>query len=142
MVKIKSFKNEGEIRLIKTQEEWNQFIKMTQINFPEFKNILKNENLEYHKQNNRFLYGYFYNSRIIGSVGIQIVKQQKLGLLGYLQVLEEFRGKKISKILFNHIKMKLMNNDCYFIYLWVHKSNKNAIGVYKKWISSLNFQLN
>ena len=91
MDKIKSFKNEGEIRLIKTQEEWNQFVEMYKKFFPEFKHILKEENLEYHQKDNRYLLGYFIKDRLIGSVGIQVLKQQKLGLLGYLQVEDEFR---------------------------------------------------
>lgn len=128
-----SSKSDGEIRLIKTQEEWSQFIEMTKINFPEFEDILKNEKLEYHKQESRFLYGYFIDNKVAGSVGIQIEKQQELGLLGYFQVEREYQKKGIGKELYHFVKKKLKQLECRFISLWVNKDNKLAIKIYEKW---------
>ena len=133
MDRIKSFKNEGEIRLIKTDKEWSQFVEMSIKYFPEFKDIIKKEDLKFHQENNRYLFGYFTNDVLIGSIGIQLVKKQKLGLLGYFQVKEEYRKQGIGKRLLWKTRKLLKQYKCKFIYLWVLSNNKQAISIYKKW---------
>lgn len=123
----------GEVRLIKTQDEWHQFIEMTQNNFPEFRNILKNEKLEYHTEEDKSLFGYFINEEIVGSLGFQIIDHQNLGLLGYFQVKKTVRGQGIAKLLFSEVINLLQEKKCRYFSIWVLEYNKEAIKIYEKW---------
>lgn len=133
MDNIKSFKNEVEIRLIKTHEEWNQFVDLTNEIYLSFMGLVDIKDLNYHQQNDRYLYGYFINDKLIGSIGIQIEKRKKLGLIGYLQVKNEFRKQGFAKKLFNRGVKILKENYCNFIYLWVLEENKETINMYIRW---------
>ena len=122
-----------EIRLIESKNDWDQFIEITKINFPEDIKKVEEEGIEYHQQEGCYLFGIFDDDKLLGTIGIKIVTIRSLGIIGYLQVKKEYRNKGIAKKLFLKVKKLALNKECKYLYLAVYAININTISIYKHW---------
>ena len=125
--------HEDDIRSIETEEEWYQFIELTRENFPEDIDKVIQEGLEYHQKDGYYLFGYFKNKRLIGSIGLYIVESKSLGIIGYLQVAQKSRNVGIAHKLYNKIRKLVETKLCRYLYLAVYANNKQAISIYRHW---------
>lgn len=130
---MKNNSQNDKIKIIESEGEWNQFLDIIKENFPKYFDKVKKEGIVYHSSNNNYLYGFFEKGKIIGTIGIRIIPERELGIIGYLQVKKEFRRKGISSKLFNKIRYFSENKKCKYLYLAVHANNRVANKIYKHW---------
>ena len=80
----------------------------------------KNIWIKYSKQKNVFGYCFFYEKKLIGFGSLNFEIKLKKGLMAYLEdivVHREFRGKKIGKLIVDHLIEIAKKENCYKIKL-------------------------
>ena len=80
----------------------------------------KNIWIKYSKQKNVFGYCFFYEKKLIGFGSLNFEMKLKKGLMAYLEdivVHREFRGKKIGKLIVDHLIEIAKKENCYKIKL-------------------------
>ena len=85
------------------------------------KKQVENEGYEYYTVNE--------NEDILGYIAIK--KEEKLLFLSKLYIDKKYRGKGVSRVVFEFLKEYISDNRLKGVYLTVNKNNNNSIEVYK-----------